>query len=373
MSSRIFEPFTIGNNATLQHRIVMAPLTRLRADQNNVQLPMTIDYYSQRAVEPGTLLISEACTVSPRAGASFPHAPGIWNDEQIARWKEIVDAVHARGSYMYCQLVAPGRAGFPDAMRAKGYSTLDGVSAIPISGPGKETPRVLSEAEIWGYVGEFAHAARCAMRAGFDGVEVHGANGYLIDQFTQDNSNHRTDSWGGSIENRNRFGVEVARAVADAIGPERTGYRVSPWSKFQDMRMADPVPQFSDLARRLKALNLGHLHIIEARVTNSDDVEAPEQVDFLLDIWDDHSVVLLAGGFTPDNARFFLDEVYKDRNVALVFGRWFLSTPDLVYRIRHGIAPNPYHRGSFYTPMKAEGYTDYPYSKEFSEEYKLTL
>lgn len=143
---------------------------------------------------------------------------------------------------------------------------------------------------------DFAHAAKCAMRAGFDGVGIHGANGYLVDQFTQDTSNHRTDIWGGSVENRNRFGVEVARAVADAIGPEKTGYRISPWSRFQDMRMADPVSQFSDLVRSLKALKLGYLHIIEARVTNSEDVAAPETVDFVLDIWQDQTVVLLAGG-----------------------------------------------------------------------------
>ena len=369
-TSKVFEPFSIGN-VQLQHRIAMAPLTRLRADADNIQLPISIEYYSQRAVVPGTLIISEASAISHRTSSSFPHAPGIWNDEHIQRWKEVTDAVHARGSYIVCQIVALGRAGFGDALRAKGYPGIDAPSAIPLTG-GSETPGELTDGEIRGYINDFAHAAKCAIRAGFDGVEIHGANGYLVDQFTQDNSNHRTDIWGGSVENRNRFGVEVARAVADAIGPEKTGYRISPWSRFQDMRMADPVPQFSDLVRSLKALKLGYLHVIEARVTNSEDIAAPETVDFVLDIWQDQSVVLLAGGFTPDNARHYLDEVYKDRNVALVFGRYFLSTPDLAYRMRRGIAPNPYHRPSFYTPMQKEGYLDYPYSKEFLEEFPLS-
>ncbi|BCR90220.1 alkene reductase [Aspergillus chevalieri] len=363
--TKTFTPFKTGHIHP-SHRIVMAPLTRLRADTNNIQLPMAIIYYTQRALIPGTLLISEACTISPRAAASFPHTPGIWNELQIQRWREITDAVHACGCFMYCQIVAPGRAGFPDAAASKGFS-VDAPSAIPISG--MATPREMSENDIKDCIGEFAHAAQCAMEAGFDGVEIHGANGYLIDQFTQDNSNHRSDIWGGSVENRNRFGVEVARAVAGAIGAERTGYRISPWSRFQDMRMEDPVPQFTELTRALKKLKLGYLHVIEARVTNSEDIDTPEQVDFVLDVWGDHSVVLLAGGFTPDNARHYLDGVYKDRNVALVFGRYFLSTPDLVYRMQKGIAPNPYHRPSFYTPMQLEGYLDYPYSKEFLEEH----
>lgn len=369
--SKAFEPFTIGH-VQPQHRIAMAPLTRLRADADNVQLPMTVEYYSQRAVYPGTLIISEASTISPRTAAGFPHAPGMWNDNQVQRWKEITDAVHARGSHIFCQIVAPGRAAFPGPLKEKGYS-LDGPSAIRLSGA-SETPVELSEADIHEYIRDFAHAAKCAMRAGFDGVEIHGANGYLIDQFTQDTSNHRTDAWGGSVANRNRFGVKVARAVADAIGPERTGYRLSPWSRFQDMRMEDPVAQFEDLVRSLKALDLGYLHVIEARVTNfEDNAEAPESVKFVLDIWKNKSVVLLAGGFTPQNARLYLDDVYKDYNVALVFGRYFLSTPDLAFRIRHGIAPNQYQRASFYTPMQAEGYTDYPYSKEFLKESQLAL
>lgn len=367
-SSKVFEPFSIGH-VKPQHRIAMAPLTRFRADADNVQLPMAVEYYSQRAAYPGTLIISEATTISARTAAGFPHAPGMFNEVQIQRWKEITDAVHARGSYIFCQVVAPGRAGLPEPLRAKGY-TLDAPSAIALTGC--ETPHALTDAEIHEYIRDFAHAAKCAMRAGFDGVEIHGANGYLVDEFLQDNSNQRTDAWGGSIENRSRFGVEVARAVAEAIGPERTGFRLSPWSRFQDMRMEDPVPQFSDLVRSLKALDLGFLHIIEARVKNWEDLaDAPEKVNFILDAWQNKSVVLLAGGFTPDNARSYLDGVYKDYNVALVFGRYFVSTPDLAYRIRHGIAPNPYKRESFYTPMVADGYTDYPYSKEFLEEYKL--
>lgn len=365
VTSRLFKPLKIGD-VTLQHRIVMAPLTRFRAE-DGMLMPMAVEYYEQRAVIPGTLLISEATMVSARASAGYPDMPGIWTDEHIGRWREVTDAVHAKGSYMYCQLFAPGRVAALETLTPRGFP-LDAPSPVPIAS-GTPEPHALTEEEIAQYIGDFAQAAKNALAAGFDGVEVHGANGYLVDQFIQDVSNIRTDRWGGSVEKRNRFAVEITRAIVAAVGPERVGFRISPWSTFQEMRMQDPVPQFSALVRELRGLKLGYLHIVEARVTNNIDNDSTESVDFLLDIWDRWSPVLLAGGFRPENAADFVDNVYRRYdNVALAFGRYFISTPDLPFRVERGMAPNPYDRQTFYTPRIKDGYVDYPYSDAFLEE-----
>jgi NADPH2 dehydrogenase len=371
VESRLFEPIRVGR-ADLKHRIAMAPLTRLRADENHTQPPMAQEYYAQRASVPGTLLIAEAILISPAHGG-MPHGPALWNDTHVESWKAITDAVHAKGSSIICQLVAPGRAADAAQLAKDGGHVLLSSTATPMPGSGfapKDSgpapiPREMTESEIWSCVSDFASAAQNAIRAGFDGVEIHGANGYLVDQFLQDTCNTRTDAWGGSPEARSRFGVEVARAVSAAIGADRVGFRVSPWSEFQGMRMADPEPTFTYLAHQLKKLGLGYLHIIEARVNNNVDIAASESIEFLLRAWDNATPVLLAGGYTPENAIHAVDNKYSAYDVVVVFGRLFLANPDLPYRIRHGIALNEYDRNTFYAVQSPKGYADYPFCEGF--------
>ncbi|KIW80307.1 hypothetical protein Z517_06922 [Fonsecaea pedrosoi CBS 271.37] len=360
--SRLFEPLKVGH-LTLQHRLVMAPLTRYRADDSHAILPMATTYYAQRSCVPGTLLISEATIISQRAGG-YDNVPGIYTPEQIAAWKRVTDAVHAKGSHIYLQLWALGRTADPKSAAAQGIELVSS-SPTPLSSEAP-VPRELRVDEIRGFVDDYAQAARNAVEgAGFDGVEIHAANGYLIDQFTQDVCNKRTDEYGGSVEKRSRFGLEVARAVVAAVGAHRTGIRLSPFSPFNGMKMRDPLPQFTHFMEGLKPLNLAYMHLVESRISGNADVEATEKIDPLIATWADVSPVLIAGGFTPASARRAVDEEYKDRDVAIVFGRYFISTPDLVFRIANNIDLTKYNRGTFYTPKSEVGYIDYPFSKEF--------
>ena len=360
------DPLRIGN-LHLKHRLVMAPLTRYRADDNHVPLPMVVDYYRQRASVPGTFLITEATFISPRA-SGYPNIPGIYNDAQITRWKAVTDAVHTQGSYIYLQLWALGRAADPENIASEGYDFVSS-SATPMT-PTSPTPRALTVDEIHQFTADYASAAKNAIAAGFDGVEIHAANGYLIDQFTQDRANKRTDAYGGSIEDRSRFGLEVAKAVVDAVGAERTGIRLSPFSEFQGMKMADPIPQFSHLIEGLKELKLSYLHLVESRISGNADVEGTEKVDFALKIWGKTSPVLLAGGFKPDSAQRTLQE-YPENEVAVVFGRYFISNPDLPFRILEGVNLTPYDRRTFYKAKSPEGYVDYPFSREWEKRMEV--
>jgi 2,4-dienoyl-CoA reductase-like NADH-dependent reductase (Old Yellow Enzyme family) len=365
MPSNLFTPLRIGN-VPLQHRVVMAPLTRLRADANHVQLPITPNYYEQRASVPGTLLIAEAVQISAAHGGC-PHLPGIYTEEQIQAWKKITDVVHAKGSYIFAQLFAPGRAADPETLQREGGYDFVAPSAVPMD-PASSTnvPKEMSEEQIQGAIEDFATAAKNAIKAGFDGVEVHGANGYLVDQFLQDVTNRRSDQWGGDVPNRARFAVEVARALVDAVGADRVGFRVSPWNTWQGMRMVDPVPQFTYLVEQLKELKLAYLHVIESRVINNVDTEKTEGIEFLLDIWGKTSPVLVAGGYNAENAEAAFEE-YKNNDIAVVFGRHFLANPDLPLRIQKGLPLNKYDRSTFYAAMSEEGYANYPFSPEFLE------
>ncbi|OJJ73330.1 hypothetical protein ASPBRDRAFT_122180 [Aspergillus brasiliensis CBS 101740] len=368
MSSKLFQPLQIGK-AKLKHRVIMAPLTRLRADSQHIPLPMATSYYEQRASVPGTMLIAEATQISPSAGG-VPHGPGIWSEEQVQSWKDITEAVHQKGSYIFCQLIAVGRAADPAQLHAEGGHVLHAPSPIPIE-PGMPIPKELDEHEIQGIINDFATAAQNAIRAGFDGVEIHGANGYLVDQFLQDVSNTRNDKWGGSIPNRARFGLEVARAVVDAIGADRVGFRLSPWNTWQGMKMVDPVPQFTYFVKRLQELGLAYLHVIESRVINNVDCEQAGSIRFMLDIWGKSAPVIVAGGYNPKNVESALEGEYKGYQVGVAFGRHFLANPDLPFRIRHDIRLNPYQRESFYTAMQEDGYADYPFSEEFMRSRPL--
>jgi NADPH2 dehydrogenase len=248
---KLFQPIQVGD-LQLEHRVVLAPLTRVRADKKHVhQLPIAQEYYTQRASVPGTLLITEATFIAAQAGG-INNVPGIWSDEQVTAWKkvsfshhspnnllictQITESVHAKGSFIYLQLWALGRAASPKQLEEEGSFPYVSSSDIPLSNRPKEdpSPRPLTLSEIKEFVELYATAASNAVhRAGFDGVEIHGANGYLIDQFLQTTSNRRTDDYGGSVENRARFALEVTEAVVKRIGAKKTGIRFSPWGSFQ--------------------------------------------------------------------------------------------------------------------------------------------
>lgn len=360
--SRLFEPLQLGP-VTLGHRLAMAPLTRFRADDQHVPLPFVAEYYSQRGSVPGTLIITEGTFIDAQAGGNA-NVPGIYNDAQISAWKKVTAAVHAKGSYIFCQLWALGRSADPKVCEAEGIERFSS-SSLPVdeNSPGAKP---MTKKDIDNFIAMYVQAARNAIEAGFDGVELHGANGYLIDQFTQDTCNNRNDEYGGSIENRARFCIEAAQAVADAIGADRTGVRLSPWSKFQGMKMANPVPQFRYLIERLSASKLAYVHLVESRIAGNQDVESSESLDWAIKAWGPDRAILLAGGFKPDTAKLAVDEEYPEYKIVIVFGRYFISTPDLPFRIKQGLDLEQYDRSRFYKVKSPEGYTDYPFSPQFA-------
>ncbi|KAF9883322.1 hypothetical protein FE257_003740 [Aspergillus nanangensis] len=359
--SPLFQPLQVGP-VTLAHRIAMAPLTRFRADDNHIPLPFVAEYYSQRGSTPGTLLVSEGTFIDARAGG-MRNIPGIYNAAQIAAWKKVTAAVHAKGSMIFCQLWALGRAADPAVSAEEGFSRLSS-STVPIPGA-RPAANPMTPVDIADFIAMYASAARNAIEAGFDGVELHGANGYLIDQFTQDCCNQRDDQYGGSVANRARFCLEAVRAVVDAIGAHRTSVRLSPWSSFQAMRMADPQPQFTYLIQQLRQMDLAYLHLVESRVAGNMDVDSTETLDWAIRTWGPDRPILLAGGFTPETAERLVQQDYPGYQVVVVFGRYFISTPDLPFRVRNGLPLEMYDRARFYNPKSPEGYVDYPFSSEF--------
>ncbi|KAJ6605425.1 hypothetical protein DFH09DRAFT_1121375 [Mycena vulgaris] len=369
-TSKLFQPTQLGD-ILLKHRIVMAPLTRFRADKQHVPLPHVQKYYAQRASVPGTLLITEATFIAPRAGG-FDNIPGIWSEEQITGWKQITNAVHEKGSFIYLQLWALGRAARPSDLSAEDPS-LPYISAsdIPLrERPATEIrPRPLSVAEIQEYPKLYATAASNAVhKAGFDGVEIHSANGYLLDQFLQDVSNVRTDEYGGTPENRSRFSLEVLDAVVAAVGPKKTGIRLSPWNTYQDMLMKDPNPTFIYLVDQIvkRQPQLAYIHVVEPRL----DVAVTRAVipegwssTVLRDIWvspGSDRRFISAGGYT----RALALERAETQDDLIAFGREFISNPDLPDRVLHDIPFNDYDRTKFYVPgsLDPKGFTDYPFA-----------
>lgn len=361
MSSKLFEPLQLGN-LQLQNRVVLAPLTRYRADDDHVPLPFVPEYYAQRASTPGTLLVTEATFIAPQA-SGYSNAPGIWSQAQISSWKKVTEAVHAKGSFIFLQLWALGRtAHLSELVKDVGEDAkLVGAGDIPLAGG--EKPKSLSEDEIKEYTELYAQAAKNSIEAGFDGVEIHGANGYLIDQFLQNVTNNREDSYGGSVENRSRFGLEVTKAVIDAVGAEKTAIRISPFSQYQEMKMKDPVPQFSHFTSELKKLKLAYIHICDmVRVADA------SKVDFLIKIWDNQSPFLICGGFDAASAKKTVDEEYKDYDIVVVFGQLFISNPDLVFRLKERVELTPADPSLFYNKKQEHGYIDWAFSKEFEAQ-----
>ncbi|OCH92314.1 FMN-linked oxidoreductase [Obba rivulosa] len=357
----LFQPTCVGS-LQLEHRVVLAPMTRLRASVSNVQSDIAVVYYAQRASVPGTLLISEGVFVVANAGG-YTNVPGLWNDEQIAVWKKVTDAVHAKGCYIFCQFWALGRAANPEQLN-NCDPRYDVVSASDIPLTNGPKPRPLRVAEIKEYIEAYSKAAHDAVhRAGFDGVELHGANGYLIDQFLQDVSNNRTDEYGGSIVNRCRFPLEVIKSIVDAIGENRTGVRLSPWGEFNDMRMADPIPTFKHFVTCLKESyqEFAYVHLVEPRISGSAerDMMAGESNDFIREVWLPRPLIT-AGGYTRELAL----QTAEKTGELIAFGRYFISNPDLPWRLKHDAALAPYDRDTFYLPESPKGYIDYPFSEE---------
>ncbi|KAF8959966.1 hypothetical protein BDZ97DRAFT_1666517 [Flammula alnicola] len=374
-SSKLFTPIMIGT-VKLEHRVVLAPLTRFKATPtDNVPIVSLVKtYYSQRASLPGTLLIAESTLISPQAGGR-PNTPGIWNLEQMKAWKEIVDSVHAKGSFMFMQLRGMGRAAEFSLLESDGLQ-LVGPSPIPITG--RNVPRELTIFEIHDYVEWFAQAAKNAIDgAGLDGVELHFANGYLVDQFIQDVSNQRSDEYGGSIEGRNKFALDVVDAVVTAIGENRTAVRLSPWNTALDMGMENPIPQFAHLVQSLKNAypQLAYLHLVEPRISGATDAEEhndrlTESNDFIRKIWAPRPLIT-AGGFTRQSA---IDRAEKE-GVLIAFGRLYISNPDLPARLKYDIALTPPDRRTFYVPGIQKGteigYVDYPFAEELKDTVRL--
>ncbi|KAJ3810191.1 hypothetical protein F5876DRAFT_77025 [Lentinula aff. lateritia] len=365
-STKLFKPIEVGN-LSLKHRVVLAPLTRMRCDDQHVpQLPVMREYYSQRARIPGTLLIAEGTLVDPKAGG-YPNVPGIWNDKQAAAWKEITYAVHKNGSHIFLQLWTTGRDADPKLLAAEDPSyTLIAPSAIPIKG--HDVPRALEVDEIKSLIQSYVRAASNAInKAGFDGVEILMANGYLLNQFLEDVSNNRTDEYGGSIENRARLGLEIIEAVTKEVGQEKVGVRFSPWSTFQDMRMQDPIPTYSYIVKNIKKLypNFAYVSVCEPRVEGSTTRDTPitstDSNDFIRDIWAPKPLIV-AGGFDRATAIERADSTGD----LIAFGRKYISNPDLPKRLFKNLPLTPYDRSTFYLPGDASGrgYTDWPAAGE---------
>jgi NADPH2 dehydrogenase len=361
-SSKLFQPTKVGE-LTLAHRVVLAPLTRDRANAEHVHGALGLEYYTQRSSVPGSLLITEATIVAPQAGG-HPSAPGITSDAQIAAWKKIVDAVHANGSFIYLQLWALGRVADPKDLKESDPSfEVVGPSAIPLTGTGV-IPHELSIPEIKQYIEFYRKSALDGINlAGFDGVELHMANGYLLDQFLQDNSNSRTDEYGGSVENRVRFPLEVVEAVVQAVGQEKVAVRISPWSLFQDMRMKDPTQTFAHFVSRIRDLypKLAYLHVVQPRVLGDSDGRSAgetESNDFLREIWFPRPFIS-AGGFTVETAT----EVADRSGELIAFGRLYIANPDLPSRLKSGLPLAKPDRSTFYLRESAKGYIDYPFAQ----------
>ena len=363
--SKLFTPTKVGAVA-LKHRVVMAPLTRSRASMpGEVPGDIVAEYYAQRASDGG-LIISEGAPVSPSARGWYG-APGIFSAAQIAGWKKVTDGVHAKGGRMFAQLWHTGRSSHVDVTEGlmpvsasvdpSYWEDPEKLTSTPTGWRQVSPHRALTIGDIEGVVEDFRKAAANAKAAGFDGVELHGANGYLIDQFLQDISNKRTDVYGGSVENRARLLLEIVAAVTSVFGANRVGVRIGPDGKWNSMGDSNPRALFDYVAKRLDEFALAYLHVIEPRVKGSEVIvegQGPIAAEHLRTIF--KGPILAAGGFDPDTAVAAVESGAAD---LVAFGRHFISNPDLPRRIKEGLPLAPYDRETFWT-MAPQGYVDYP-------------
>ncbi|HEV7588688.1 MAG TPA: alkene reductase [Longimicrobium sp.] len=356
----LFTPIQLGPYE-LGNRLVMAPMTRSRAGEGNAVTDLTVEYYAQRA--SAGLIVTEGTQVSPQ-GVGYTHTPGIHSDAQAAAWRRVTDAVHAQGGRIFAQLWHVGRVSHPSfhggalpvAPSAIGFEgqvlTYEGMQPYV-------APRALETDEIAGVVAQFAAAAQRAYDAGFDGVELHGANGYLIDEFLRDGSNQRTDRYGGSVENRTRFLLEVAAGVVNVWGGARVGVRVSPRNPNNGMSDSDPVATFSHAADALNPFGLAYLHVLEA-VSGPMAQPGVRVTPALRAAF--RGPLIANGGYTAESGNAAIANGEAD---LVAYGAAFLANPDLPNRFRQGAALNPPDRATFYGG-DARGYTDYPTLEELA-------
>jgi len=351
---------------TLQHRVVLAPLTRMRAEAGAVPGALMADYYRQRSSKGG-FLISEATIAAPD-GNGYLGAPGLYEDGQIAGWKKVTDAVHAKGGLIFLQLYHAGRqsnsqlqpnGGQPVAPSAVAHG---GVAYTEAGWIANTPARALETAEIAELVNSFRAAARRGVAAGFDGVEIHAANGYLFDQFLQDGSNKRSDNYGGSFENRSRFLLDVTRALIGVWGSNKVAVRLGPSGSWGDMSDSNPEALFSYVARELDKLDLAYLHLIEPRVLGNVDDDSKDRNPVATQLIRKHyrGTIIAAGGFDAVGAEAVIAAGDAD---LVAFGRHFIANPDLPERLRQGWPPNDYDRPTFFGGSDI-GYTDYPFYRE---------
>ena len=351
----LLDSYRLGD-LDLPNRIVMAPMTRSRAIDGNVPSPLAVTYYTQRASTG--LLVTEGTQVSPR-GVGYIRTPGIHSSEQVAGWRAITDAVHRAGGRIFAQLWHVGRVSHPDF---HGGALPIAPSAIAADGEaftvnGRQTlgvPRALTLEEIPGVVDEFRRAARNARDAGFDGVELHGANGYLLDQFLRDGANTRVDQYGGDVANRARFPLEVVDAVADVWGPGRVGYKISPRFSMLGMSDSAPIETFSHLADALGRRGLLYLHIAEPLNATSAPGDGPRVTPILRGIFG--GTVIVNGGYDLESANAAVASGETD---LVAFGTKLLANPDLAERFRRGAPLNAPQAATFYAGEE-RGYIDYP-------------
>lgn len=353
--SKLFSEFKLGPHV-LKNRMVMAPLTRCRADMNTrVPTPMMVDYYRQRA---GAGLILTEATVVTAKGVGYPATPGIYSDEQVSAWKKITQAVHAEGGLIYLQLWHCGRASHSSFLGGElpvssSAAAIPGQLYTPIGMQPYETPRALTLEEVRQVPELYASGARRAKEAGFDGVEIHGANGYLIDQFLRDGVNRRTDAYGGTIENRTRLLLETAEAVARVWGKDRVGLRLSPSGTFNGMSDSDPSKHFAYIAQKVSELGLSYLHVVEP--DESDIRHGAKVVDTSVLRKAFKGAFLSCGGYTKESAE---DALAQNKADLIVFGKLFIANPDLPKRFQENKPLNAWDADTFYQGG-AKGYTDY--------------
>jgi N-ethylmaleimide reductase len=348
---------TVLGNQTLQNRLVMSPMTRSRA-AGNIPNALMMEYYAQRGT--AGLIITEGTSPSPN-GLGYPRIPGIFSQDQVKGWKAVTDAVHAKGAKMFIQIMHCGRIAHPlnlpggarvlapSAVAAAGemYTDAEGMKPLPV-------PKAMTGEEIKGAIAEFVQGAKNAMDAGFDGVELHAANGYLLEQFIRPNTNQRTDGYGGPIENRARFVLETAEAVMGAIGKEKAGIRLSPFGVFNDMPVYDAMEaDYTYLAKQLNACGLVYVHLVD-----HSPMGAPPVPDAIKAVFRKlfRRTLILSGGYDAGRAE---SDLAADKCDLIAVGRPFIANPDLVARWKTGAAVNEADMATFYTPGP-KGYTDYP-------------
>ncbi len=348
----------------LSNRVVMAPMTRSRAGEGNVPTDLMAKYYRQRS--SAGFIISEGTQISQQ-GIGYPWTPGIHTKDQIEGWNKVTKAVHEEGSNIFAQIWHVGRVSHPryhngeppvapSAVKPEGQIfTANGMKEFV-------TPRALQSDEIPGIIEDYAQAARNAIKAGFDGVEIHGANGYLIDQFIKDGTNKRSDKYGGSLQNRSRFAVEVVQAVSDAIGSKRTGIRFSPAGRNQGISDSNPKEMFGYLLEQLNDYNLAYVHLMEAISDVSDIDNYPTKVtEYFRNIY--NGTIITNAGYDQDSGNEAIENGTAD---LVAYGRLFLANPDLPARFEANAKLNDQDKSTFYGGDE-EGYTDYPFMSQSTE------